>query len=90
MEEMIIIRLNPTELQHEIYIMSNNEEYIPLVHKCVIDEIPAAVAKFAAKYNIHYIKLAGAKTYVEEIRNKVTEKIATCFGANNDFMIELF
>ena len=89
MEEMIVVRLNPVELEQEVYIMSNNAEMVPLIRKCTTDELPSTVAMSAAKYNIHHIKLAGSKVYAEEIRNRVTEKISTCFGANNDFIIEL-
>ena len=89
MEEMIVVRLNPVGLEQEIYIMSNNVETVPLVRKCKTDELPSTVAMSAAKYNIHHIKLAGSKVYAEEIRNRVTEKVSTCFGADNDFVIEL-
>ena len=89
MEELIIIRLNPVALEQEVYIMSNNVESVPLVHKCTTEELPSVTAMSAAKYNIHHIKLAGSKVYAEEIRNRVTEKVSTCFGANNDFIIEL-
>lgn len=89
MEELILVRLNPVELQQEVYIMSNSLETIPLTQKCTIDELPSMIAMSAAKYNIHYIKLAGSKTYAAEICNRLTEKINTCFGANNDFLIEL-
>lgn len=89
MEELIVIRLNPVEIQQEVYIISSNTETVPLVQKSNINELPSVVAMSAAKYNIHHIKLAGAKDYAEEIRNKLTEKVNTCFGASNDFVIEL-
>lgn len=89
MEEMILVRLNPVALEQEVYIMSNSVESIPLVRKCTTEELPSMVTMSAAKYNIHHIKLAGSKVYAEEIRNRVTEKVSTCFGANNDFIIEL-
>lgn len=89
MEEMIIVRLNPVELQQEVYIMSSNIETIPLTRKCTLEELPSTIAMSAAKYNINHIKLAGSKVYAEEIRNRVTEKINTCFGADNGFLIEL-
>lgn len=89
MEEMIIVRLNPVELQQEVYIMSSNVETIPLTRKCTLEELPSTIAMSAAKYNINHIKLAGSKVYAEEIRNRVTEKINTCFGADNGFLIEL-
>ena len=89
MEEMIVVRLNPVELQQEVYIMSNKIENVPLTHKCTLKELPSTIAMSAAKYNINHIKLAGSKTYAEEIRNIITEKINTCFGADNGFLIEL-
>ena len=89
MEELILVRLNPVELEQEVYIMSNNVETVPLIRKCTTEELSSVVAMSAAKYNIHYIKLAGSKTYATEIRNRLTEKINTCFGADNDFVIEL-
>lgn len=89
MEEMIIVRLSPVELHQEVYIMSSNAETIPLMHKCTLEELPSTIAMSAAKYNINHIKLAGLKMYAEEIRNRITEKINTCFGVDNDFLIEL-
>jgi hypothetical protein len=89
MEELILVRLNPVELEQEVYIMSNNAETVPLVRKCTTEELPSMITMSAAKYNIHYIKLAGSQVYAEEIRNRVTEKVSTCFGADNDFIIEL-
>ena len=89
MEEMIIVRLDPVALEQEVYIMSNNVENIPLVRKCSLEELPSMVAMSAAKYNIHHIKLGGSKVYASEIRNRLTEKVSTCFGADNDFIIEL-
>ena len=89
MEEMIIVRLNPVALEQEVYIMSNNTVEVPIVRKCNLEELPSMIAMSAAKYNINYIKLAGSKVYATEIRNRVTEKINTCFGADNNFLIEL-
>lgn len=89
MEEMIVVRLDPVELEQEVYIISNSVEKVPLVRKCKTEELPSMVTMSAAKYNIHYVKLAGSKVYAEEIRNRVTEKVSTCFGADNDFVIEL-
>ena len=89
MEEIIVVRLNPVELQQEVYIMSSNVETIPLIRKCTLEELPSTIAMSAAKYNINHIKLAGSKVYAEEIRNRVTEKINTCFGSDNGFLIEL-
>ena len=88
MEEIIIVRLDPVALEQEVYIMSNSVENIPLIRKCSLEELPSMIAMSAAKYNINHIKLAGSKVYTTEIRNRVTEKINTCFGAYNNFLIE--
>ena len=89
MEELILVHLNPVSLEQEVYILSNNTETVPLIRKCTTEELPSVVAMSAAKYNIHYVKLAGSAAYAEEIRNRITEKVSTCFGADNDFVIEL-
>ena len=89
MEEMIVVRLDPVALEQEVYILSNNTETVPLVRHCKTEELPSVITMSAAKYNIHYIKLAGSRIYAEEIRNRVTEKVSTCFGTDNDFIIEL-
>lgn len=89
MEEVIIARLNPANLKQEVYIMSSNSEQVPLVKSCLVDELPFVIAMAAAKYDIHYIKLAGTKTYAEGIKEQIKTKISTCFGINNDFVIEL-
>lgn len=89
MEELILVHLNPVSLEQEVYILSNNTEMVPLIRKCTTEELPSVVAMSAAKYNIHYVKLAGSVAYAEEIRNRITEKVGTCFGADNDFVIEL-
>ena len=89
MEEMIVVYLQPTEVKHDIYIISNNTEIVPLIKKTTIEELPSMIAMSAAKYNITHIKLAGPHSYTTEIRNVVTEKINTCFGKENSFLIEL-
>ena len=33
MEEMIVVYLQPTEVKHDIYIISNNTEIVPLIKK---------------------------------------------------------
>ena len=89
MEEVIVARLNPTELKQEVYIMSSSVEKIPLVQKCNINELPSVIAMSAAKYNISNIKIAGPKAYSEGVRAQVVEKINTCFDNKNEFTIEL-
>ena len=89
MREEILIRLNPTQLNQEIYIMSSASETIPMELKCTIDELPSVVAMSAAKYKIQSIKLAGATSFALGIKDKLTEKINTCFGKENKITIEL-
>lgn len=89
MEEMIVVQLNPTQTKQIIYVISNNSEEVPHKIESSIDELNSQVAMAAAKYNIRYIKLAGATDYTTGIRNSLTEKINTCFGKNNNFIIEL-
>jgi hypothetical protein len=89
MEEMIIVQLKPTELEHSVYIISNNTEMVPLIKRTTIEELPSVVAMSAAKYNINCIKLAGPHSYTCGVRDQVTAKINTCFGKDNNFLIEL-
>lgn len=89
MREEIIVMLNPTEVQHTVYIVSNNTETIPVAVKATLEELPSVVAMSASKYNIHYIKLQGAHSYTAGIKDTLNNKISTCFGKENDFVIEL-
>ena len=89
MNEMIFIYLQPTDATHTVYIMSNNSEIVPIIKKATIDELPSVVSMSAAKYNITHIKLVGPHDYTKGIRNTLTEKINTCFGKENNFLIEL-
>lgn len=90
MNEMIAIRLDPTKLQQEIYIMSNDMELVPIKTECTIDELPNRIVGIAERYNIHYIKLAGATEYTQGIRDKLIEAINYNVGADNDFIVALF
>jgi len=89
MREQIIIMLQPTELEHIIYIMSNNTETVPLVIKSKKEELLSTIAMSAAKYEINEIKLQGPQDYTLGIKEQLTKKVNTCFGANNKITIEL-
>ena len=89
MDEVITIQVNPATFEHTVYIFTNTVECIPVVKKTNIDELPSVVAMSAAKYNIQHIKIAGVKSYTSKIIDTITEKINTCFGKDNGFVIEL-
>ena len=56
MEEMIVVQIKPTELEHTVYIMTNNSEIIPITAKCTQETLLSTVAMSASKYNISDIK----------------------------------
>ena len=89
MEEMIVVMLQPTELKHTIYIMSNNSEIIHIIIKCTQEELLSTVAMSASKYKIDLIKLQGPQDYTLGIKNQLSTKINTCFGKDNKITIEL-
>lgn len=89
MEEMIVVQMNPTEPQHTVYIISNNTETVPLIKTATIEELPSVVAMSAAKYEIERIRLAGAREYTCGYRDILTAKFETCFGKDNNIIIEL-
>jgi hypothetical protein len=43
----------------------------------------------AAKYNIRKIKISGAKDFSLGMKDKLTEKLNTCFGKSDLFTIEV-
>ena len=89
MDEVITIQVNPVTLEQVVYIFTNKIEKVPVTINTTINELPSVVAMSAAKYGIQYIKIAGAKSYAAKIRDTITEKINTCFGKDNGFVIEL-
>lgn len=89
MEEQIVVMLQPTELKHIIYIMSNNSENVPIVIQCPQEELLSTVAMSAAKYKITEIKLRGPQDYTLGIKEQLTNKVNTCFGLDNKITIEL-
>ena len=89
MSEKIVIQLKPTELKHYVYIFSDNCEEIPVTKAVLMEELPSFVSMSAAKYNINHIQLYGNKEYTAGIKNILSEKINTCFGKDNNFIIEL-
>ena len=89
MNEQIVIMLQPTELTHTIYIMSNNSETVPIVVQCKANELLSTVAMSASKYNISDIKIKGPMNYTLGIKEQLVNKINTCFGQNHKITIEL-
>lgn len=89
MEEVIIIQVRPTELEHTVYIMSNNSEIVPIVVKCKAEELLSTVAMSAAKYEINDIKIQGPQAYTLGIKEQLTKKINVCFGYDNKINITL-
>ena len=89
MEEVIIIQVRPTELEHTVYIMSSNSEIIPIILKCKNEELLSTVAMSAAKYDINDIKIQGPQTYALGIKEQLTKKINVCFGYDNKINITL-
>lgn len=89
MEETIYVQLKPTELEHNVYIMSNNSEVVPIVTKCTQETLLSTLAMSASKYGIDLIKIQGPHAYIEGIKNQLQTKINTCFGQNNNITIEL-
>ena len=89
MEEQIVVMLQPTELKHIIYIMSNNSENVPIVIQCPQEELLSTVAMSAAKYKITEIKLRGPQDYILGIKEQLISKVNTCFGLDNKITIEL-
>ena len=83
MEEMIIVQLQPTDLEHSVYIISNNTEMVPLIKKATVEELPSVVAMSAAKYNINCIKLAGPHSYTCGIREIKLNPVILATALNN-------
>lgn len=89
MEELIIVQIKPTELEHTVYIMTNNSEIIPIIVKCTQETLLSTVAMSASKYNISDIKIQGPHTYTQGIKDQLQTKVNTCFGCNNNITISL-
>ena len=89
MEELIIVQIKPTELEHTVYIMTNDSEIIPIILKCKNEELLSTVAMSASKYNISDIKIQGPHAYTQGIKDQLQTKVNTCFGHNNNITITL-
>ena len=89
MDERIIVSINPTDRKHKIYIFSLREEKFPITLEATIEDLYSAVTMSAAKYNINDIYLTGATDYALGIKEKLIEKINTCFGNNNNITVSL-
>lgn len=89
MENQIIVRFELGTVNHNVYIFTEESEVTPICEVVNADNIMSVIAMSAAKYNIRKIKLSGTKDFVMGMKDQLTEKICTCFGKADDFVIEL-
>ena len=90
MDNQIIVKINLGDLKHGVYIFVKENE-APVYEEATSENLLSVIAMAAAKYNnIKKIKISGAKSYCLGIKNKLTEKLNTCFGKDNCFVIELY
>lgn len=89
MENKIVVRLEQSTLKHQIYIFTEDSDTVPICQEATMDDLMSVVAMSAAKYKIKKIKISGPKSFSLGIKDQLTEKINTCFGKSDDFIIEL-
>lgn len=89
MDERIVVSVKPTDRKHKIYIFSLKEEKVPVTLEATIDDLYSAVTMSAAKYKINDIYLTGPTAYTLGVKERLIEKINTCFGCNNDVTVSL-
>lgn len=89
MENQIVIKLNQGVLNHHVYIFTDVSEQVPISEVATMENLMSIVAMAAAKYKIKKIKISGAKTFSLGIKDQLTEKLSTCFGKIDDFIIEM-
>lgn len=89
MDNQIVVRLEQGALKHQIYIFTKDSDIIPICEEADMANLISVIAMSAAKYEIRKIKISGPKTFTIGIKNQLTEKINTCFGKTDDFIIEL-
>jgi len=87
--EKIIVSVSPIAPSQKIHIYSDMLDIIPLTYGVKTNELASAVSMAAAKYKINEILIAGAKEYALGIKDQIGEKIESCFGYNNNIVIEL-
>lgn len=89
MENKIVVSIKPIEIKQYIYIFSDITETMPITVETTMNELLSIIAMSAAKYKIKNIKLSGPKSYSLGVKDQLIEKINTCFGKSDDFIIEL-
>ena len=89
MDNQIIVRFNLGDFKHAVYIFTDESEKTPIYEEATTDNILSVIAMSAAKYNIRKIKISGAKDYSLGMKDKLTEKLNTCFGKSDVFTIEV-
>ena len=89
MDEQIIVKLELGKLKHTVYIFTDEEEITPVVKEAAAEDLMSVIAMAAAKYKIKTIKLSGPRSFSLGIKNQLTEKLNTCFGKTDGFVIEL-
>lgn len=87
MEKQIIVKFNFGNLNHDVFVYTDNG--ICEKKSANADNLLSIIAMESARYGVKKIKLCGATQYTAGIKNQLTEKITTCFGKADDFIIEL-
>lgn len=89
MDNQIIIKIEPGKLKHYVYIFTEDSDTVPICEEATMDNLMSVIAMSAAKYKIKKIKLSGPKSFSLGVKDQLTEKINTCFGKTDDFIIEV-
>ena len=89
MENQIIVRIENSSLKHSVYIFTDDSNTMPICEQATMDNLLSVITMSAAKYKIKKIKLSGPKDFSLGIKDQLTEKINTCFGKSDDFIIEI-
>lgn len=89
MDNQIIVKLDPGMLKHKVYTFTEDSDTTPICQEAKIEELLSVVAMSAAKYKIKNIKLSGPKSFSLGIKDQLAEKITTCFGKMDGFIIDI-
>jgi hypothetical protein len=89
MENQIIVRMELGDLHYQVYIFTEESDTAPICQEATLDNLLSVITMSAAKYNIRKIKISGPKSFSLGIKDQLTEKINTCFGKSDDFIIDL-
>ena len=87
MDEQIIVKFNFGNLNHDVFVYTDSGAFEK--KSANADNLLSVIAMECARYGVKKIKLCGATQYTAGIKNQLTEKIITCFGKADDFIIEL-